>query len=290
MKLSILIVNWNTRDLVVKCVNSILKYAPNFFYEVVIVDNASQDGSADTITNLFGHHKHIHLIQSLRNLGFAKGCNLGYKSSAGEYVMLLNPDTEVYAEALEALVRYMDGHPEVGVVGPKLLNPNGTVQPSVRRFPTLRSSIAVFSGLHRFLPLSGYLMADFDYEREAEVDQVMGAALLTRRKIIEELGFLDDHFWLWYEEVDFCKRVNEAGYKIRYYPQSVIVHHKGAGFSQLPVFSRKRIVAKSLVYYFQKNGHFWDVWIIRLALPVVLFAAKAADYLQKFLGIKIKPR
>jgi len=150
--------------------------------------------------------------------------------------------------------------------------------------------MAVFSGLHRFLPLRGYLMLDFDYDRAAEVDQVMGAALLTRRSVIERIGFLDEKFWLWYEEVDFCRRVKNAGYAVEYWPGAEVMHHKGAGFSQLPVYKRKRTVARSLVYYFQKNGHVWDVWIIRLALPVILIAAKTADYLQKLLKIKIKPR
>lgn len=290
MKLSILIVNWNTRDLIIKCINSILKYPPNFYYEIITVDNASQDGSAGAIANLFGHNKHVHTVQSLRNLGFARGCNLAYKDSTGEYILLLNPDTEVTANALDDLVGFMDSHPETGAVGPKILNPDGTLQRSVRSFPGIWSSMAVFSGLHRFLKLSSYLMTDFDYNEEAEVDQVMGAALLTRRNVISELGFLDENFWLWYEEVDFCKRLKTAGWKIKYYPRARIMHHKGAGFTQMPVYFRKKTVAKSLIYYFKKNGRVWDPWIIRFLLPVVLFAAKSADFLQKLLGFKIKPK
>src|SRR3989344_1852664 len=286
MKLSILIVNWNTRDLLVSCINSILKFPPNFYYEIIVVDNASQDGSVGTVTNLFGHNKRVHVIQSLRNLGFARGCNLAYKSSTGEYILLLNPDTEVKADALEAMAAYMESHSEVAVVGPKILNPDGTIQPSVRRLPGIWVSMAVFSGLHRFLKLPRYLMTDFDYSQEAEVDQVMGAALLTRRTIIEELGFMDEKFWLWYEEVDFCKRLKDAGKKIKYYPGAQIIHHKGAGFSQMPVYQRKKTVAQSLIYYFKKNGHFWDVWIISIALPAILFAARFFD----FLGLKIKPK
>ncbi len=290
MKLSILIVNWNTRDLVIKCVNSILKFAPSFYFEIIVVDNASKDGSAGAITNLFGHNKRVRVIQSLRNLGFARGCNLAYKSSTGEYVLLLNPDTEVKTDSLEAMVSYMESHSEVAVLGPKILNPDGTLQPSVRRFPGIWVSMAVFSGLHRFINLPSYLMTGFDYSQEAEVDQVMGAALLTRRKIIDEYGFMDEKFWLWYEEVDFCKRLKDAGRKIKYYPGAQIIHHKGAGFSQMPIYQRKKTVAQSLIYYFKKNGHFWDVIIIQLALPTVLFAAKALDFLQRLIGFKIKPK
>jgi len=290
VKLSILIVNWNTRDLLVSCINSILKFPPNFYYEIIVVDNASQDGSVGTVTNLFGHNKRVHVIQSLRNLGFARGCNLAYKSSTGEYVFLLNPDAEVRAGTLDSLVGYMDSHPDVAVVGPKILNPDGSLQPSVRRFPGIWSSLAVFSGLHRVMKLSGYLMKNFDYNAESEVDQVMGAALLTRRKIIEEQGFLDEKYWLWYEEVDFCKRLKNAGYKIKYYPNAQIIHHKGAGFTQMPVYLRKKTVAHSLIYYFRKNGHWIDVLIIELALPTVLFGAKVMDFLQRLFGFKIKPK
>src|SRR3990167_624571 len=286
MRLSILIVNWNTRDLMIHCVNSILRYAPPFPHEVIVVDNNSSDGSADTLINLYNHNKNIRVIESIRNLGFAKGNNLAYKNSAGEYIFLLNPDAEVTEGALEALVNFMDAYPDVGIVGPKLLNPDGSLQPSVRRFPTLRSAIAVFSGLHRFLKLDKYLMSKFDYTKQGEVDQVMGAALLTRRKITETLGFLDEKFWLWYEEVDFCKRVKDHGHKVMYFPGAAVIHHKGAGFSQMPVYLRKKTVAQSLIYYFKKNGHFWDVWIISIALPAILFAARFFD----FLGLKIKPK
>ncbi len=289
MKLSILIVNWNTRDLVIKCVNSILKYPPDFDYEIIIVDNYSRDGSTDALVNLFGPNKRIHVISSLKNLGFAKGNNLAYQNSTGEYILLLNPDTEVREGALQNLVEYMENHPGVAVVGPKLVNPDGSVQRSVRRFPGIFSSVIVFAGLHRFWRPDKYLMDDFSYEETADVDQVMGAALLTSRKIISEFGFLDENFWLWYEEVDFCKRVKEAGYQVKYYPRAVIMHQGGQAFSQMEVFDRKRAVARSLIYYFQKNGNFLEVLLIRIILPLVLFAAKILDYLQKFFKFRIKP-
>lgn len=289
MKLSILIVNWNTRDLVVKCVNSILKHAPPFAWEAVVVDNGSADGSADVLTNLFGHNKKIKIIQSLRNLGFAKGNNLAYKNCSGEFIFLLNPDAEVTDGALEKLVSYLDGHADAGIVGPTMINPNGTLQSSVRRFPGIWSSLMVFSGLHRFIRQKRYLMDGFDYGREADVDQVMGAALVTRRSIIEKLGFLDENFWLWYEEVDFCRRVKNAGYQVRYYPGATVIHHFGQGFSQIAVYRRKKIAAKSLVYYFKKNGHFWDIFLIRIIMPVVLFAAWVMTGLERTFKFRLKP-
>lgn len=290
MKLSILIVNWDTRDLVVKCVHSILKHAVGINYEVIIVDNHSKDGSVEQLTNLFGHNKRIRVIQSFRNLGFAKANNLAYENSSGQYLLLLNPDTEIMEGSLPTMISYLQEHPEVGVLGPKLLNPDGTLQPSVRRFPGIWSSLVVFSGMHRFIRPKKYLMGDFTYDKVAEVDQVMGAALMTRREIVEKLGLFDDKFWLWYEEVDYCKRVKKAGSRVVFLPQASIVHFGAQSFGQLEVFMRKRIVAKSLVYYFQKNGHWYDLVLITVAMPAVLLAAKFLDFLQRLLKFKLKTR
>lgn len=289
MKLSILIVSWNTRDLVTRCLNSIVKNPPDFDYEVIVVDNHSQDGTVDELAALFGHNKRIRIIPSMRNLGFAKGNNLAFAESQGEYILLLNPDTEVLPGSLTTLVKYLESHPETGVAGPRLLNPDGSLQHSVRRFPRIWSGVLVFSGLHRLLRPRRYLMDDFSYEQEADVDQVMGAALLTSRKVIEGVGFLDEGFWLWYEEVDFCKRVKAAGYLVKFYPQAEIIHHGGKSFAQMDVYLRKKTVAKSLIYYFRKNGSALDVLTIRIALPAVLFAAKLLDGLQKIFHFRLKP-
>ncbi|MDZ4243656.1 MAG: glycosyltransferase family 2 protein [Candidatus Doudnabacteria bacterium] len=289
MKLSILIVNWNTRDLLIKCINSILNNAPSFDYEIIVVDNNSKDGSVETLTNLLGHNKKIRLLQSLRNLGFARANNYAFQNSIGEYIFALNPDTEVHPCAIDLLVSYMEAHPAVGVAGPKLLNPDGTVQQSVRRFPTIPSSVLVFSGLYRIFRPRRYLMDDFDYNHEADVDQVMGAALLTRRSIIEKLGLFDENFWLWYEEVDFCKRVKDAGYQVKFYPGAQVMHRGAESFSQLAVFERKRVAGRSLVYYFKKNGNIFQVLAIAVVIPAVLFAAWFLGRLERAFKFKLHP-
>lgn len=301
MKLSILIVNWNTRDLAVRCIHSVLKTADSLDYEIIVVDNDSQDGSFEALQNLFGYNplergkskfvasRRIKILEASANLGFAKAVNYAYKHSSGEYILLLNPDAEVRDSSLQKLVNYLDTHADAGIVGPKLVNPDGTLQRSVRQFPKVWSSIVVFSGLHRFFRPRKYLMDDFDYGKEGDVDQVMGAALMTRRKIVEELGFMDEKFWLWYEEVDFCKRVKEAGYKVRFYPGAIMMHQGARSFRQVPVYVRKKTVAKSLMYYFRKNGGILDIMIIRAGLPVVLFTAWFFGVLEKTFGLKIKP-
>lgn len=291
MKLSILIVNWNTRDLVVACINSILKNAPPFAYEVIVVDNHSQDGSADALTALFGHNKKIHLLPQLRNLGFARANNSAYQNCAGEYVLLLNSDTEVLPGALEKMAAYLDGRKDAGILGPRLLNPDGSVQRSVRRFPGLWAGVLTLTGLHRIFRPRRYLMDGFDYSRESAVDQVMGAALLTRRSVIERLGSLfDEKFWLWYEEVDFCLRAKNAGYEVIYFPQAQIMHRGAKSFAQISVYERKKIAARSLSYYFRKHGSWPQSALIKVLLPTLLFAAKSLDWLQKFFRFKVKIR
>jgi hypothetical protein len=289
MKLSILIVNWNTRDLVTRCIDSILHYPPDCDYEVIVVDNHSLDGSAEALFNLSSRSKQIRIIKSFQNFGFAKGNNLAYQNSSGEYVLLLNPDTQVREGALEGMVEYLESHPEIGVLGPKLLNPDGTIQHSVRRFPGIFSAVAVFAGLHRLIPLRQYLMPDFNYEKTAGVDQVMGAAFLTRRKVIEELGsFLDENFWLWYEEVDFCRRIKAAGYKIVYYPGAEIRHEGAGSFAQMSIYERKKTAAKSLAHYFEKNGSRGEVMVLRIVIPVVMALAWIAEGFERIFRVRHK--
>ena len=282
MRLSILIVNWNTKELVRKCLNSVLENPPAGDFEAVVVDNNSSDGSKEILQKEFGSEKQVKLIFSDKNLGFAAGNNLAYKYSSGDYILLLNPDTEVGAGALGELVNYLDGKPDVGIAGPKLLNPDGSLQPSVRRFPDLWSSMLVFSGLHRIFRPKRYLMDGFDCAREQEVDQVMGAALMTRRKIVERVGLFDEKFFLWYEEVDFCKRVKRVSYKVMYYPEVEITHHTAQSFSQLQLWDRKKTAARSLLYYFRKNGNAPEVVLLYLMMPPVLLIA----WLLSGFGIK----
>lgn len=288
MKLSILIVNWNTRDLVVKAIHSILRNAPPFDYEVVVVDNNSPDGSADTLINLFGHNKKIRILELARNVGFAAANNLAFSYATGDYILLLNPDTEVLDGALEKLVEFMEKNPAVGVAGPRLINPDGSFQPSVRRFPDIWSSVLILSGLYRFWRPKRYLMDDFDYNQIGPVDQVMGAALLTRRKIIEQLGFLDENFWLWYEEVDFCKRVKDADWQVMHYPEAVIMHHGAQSFAQIAVYSRKKTLARSLIHYFSKHGNVLHRLFIKLLMPVIVFAAYLLKAF-KHIGVGVNP-
>lgn len=289
MKLSTIIVNWNTKDLLMKSLESILANRPPVSFEVIVVDNNSSDGSQEMLKQRYSGDERIKIIESSVNLGFAKANNIAARESSGEYIFLLNPDTEILGQAIASLVDYLDRHQEVGVVGPRIVNPDGSLQPSVRRFPTFLASLLVLSGLHRFFRPRTYFMDDFDYSRESEVDQVMGAALMTRRAITERLGLFDEKFWLWYEEVDFCRRVKNAGHKIYYYPEGVVVHRGGESFSQLDVFSRKKAVGRSLVHYFHKHGNFFEGLAMRAAVGLILGVALGMAAAQKLFGVRSRP-
>lgn len=288
MTLSILIVNWNTGELARRCIESILKTAPPSDFEIIVVDNASTDGSFDMLKAAFGAEARVKLLKAETNIGFARANNLAFGQSRGDLILCLNPDTEVMPDALAKLTDFILANAHAGVVGARLTNPDGTVQNSVRHFPSIWSSILILLGMHRIFNPKKYLMSDFDYSREAEVDQVMGAALITRRSLIEKIGFFDEGFWLWYEEVDFCKRVRQAGYKVIYYPKSVIIHHIGKSFSQMPPYLRKKTMARSLALYFKKHGNLFEVLLIRVAAPFAILIALTGSLIQRLFGMKQK--
>lgn len=289
MNLSILIVNWNTRDLLLNCLDSILRFAPSVDFEVIVWDNASSDGSFVALEQQFSQCRELKLFRSPVNLGFAKGVNKAYESAKGTLILLLNPDTEILSGSLQSLVDFMSATPSAGVVGPMLINTDGTLQKSVRNFPDIWSSLLVFTGLHRFWRPVKYFRDDFNYQQSAMVDQVMGAALMTRRRVIDEIGFLDENFWLWYEEVDFCLRVRQSGYQIWYTSKAKIKHAQAKAFSKLGVWQRKWIVTQSLIYYFKKNGSFFDRVLIYIILPFTLGMAGVIGMISYLTGKRTTP-
>lgn len=210
--LSVVIVSWNVQRLLRHCLNSVvgsleLPTGENAVTaEIIVVDNGSTDGSADMVRTEFPQ---VTLIANPDNRGFTVGNNQGIRASNGRYLLLLNPDAEVVADALSTLIAFMDAHPEVGLVGPQLLYPNGQVQSSRRRFPTLTTlffestwlqSLAPRASLHRFYFL------DQPEDSVLDVDWIVGAAMLARRETVENVGDLDEGFFMYSEELDWCRR------------------------------------------------------------------------------------
>lgn len=285
MDLSIIIVNWKVKDLLEKCLRSIFEQTKNISFEVFVVDNNSGDGSVEMVREKFPQ---VDLTASAENLGFAKGNNLAIKKSRGRYILLLNPDTEILENALEKMVRFMDAHPECGIAGCKLLNSDLSLQPSVRAFPDLASQIFILLKIHNFLPHSKaiyrYLAGGLDYEKTQEVDQVMGAFMMIRREVTEKIGLMDETFWLWYEEVDFCKRAKDAGFKILYTPEAKIIHLYGQSFKQALSVPKQKVLNRSLAYYFKKHGTKGERTVIQILRPLSLALAWLVQI------FKFKPR
>lgn len=233
MDLSIIIVSRNTGEMLRRCLASLSAGTGGLACEVVVVDNASRDGSPEVVRTEFPRAL---LIANDTNAGFGRACNQGMARTTGEYILLLNADTQVVGTAIPTMVAFMRAHAEVGALGCRLLNADGSFQASCRRFPTLRTEVWERTGLSRLFPRSplfaAYRMAGADFGQAQEVDQLMGACLLLRRAALEAVGPMDEGFFLYYEEVDLCFRLKQAGWKIYYLPEAQVIHHGGQSSQQ----------------------------------------------------------
>jgi hypothetical protein len=232
---SVSIVNYNAKEYLDRCLTSLYKSIKNHSFEVVVVDNFSSDGSSDLVRLKFPGVK---LIQNTSNLGYTKANNIGIKRSTGKYVISLNSDTKVSGNAIDRLIEFMDSNPDAGAAGPKLLNSDGTLQMQCRRgFPTLINSLFYFSGLNRLFPksklLGGYLLTYLDDKNTVEVDSLCGAAMIVRRDVIDKVGLMDESYYMYGDDIDWCIRIKKAGWKIYYLPDAEIIHYGG-------ISSRKR--------------------------------------------------
>lgn len=271
MKLSIIIVSWNVKEDLVNCLRSIEKNRPCEQFEVIVVDNASTDDTTETIKRDFPE---IILVSNSKNRGFAAANNQGIKRSQGRYLLFLNPDTIIHAGSLDVLVRFMDDNSNVGACGPKLLNADGTTQPSARRFPTFRGALY----RHTFLrslrifrsEYKKWLMKDFEHDRQMDVDQLMGSALMVRRSVIEQVGDMDESFFMYYEEVDLCYRIKKAGWRTVFVPEAVITHLGGQSAGRIPTKKRMMMLTSMLIFFRKHRGRFATVIFSCVFKPAVI--------------------
>ena len=243
--LGIVIVNWNTCDYLEKCLETVYASEGDFSYQVVVVDNHSNDNSAAMVREKFPQSD---LIVNDENMGYPCGNNvglrfLGYHAphnidvDAPRYALLLNPDTELPPTALYEMIQFMDSHPDIGVAGPKLILNDGSLDKACRRgFPTPMVSFYHYSGLAKLFPNSKrfgwYNMTFADENEELEVDSVVGAYMQVRKEAIEQVGLLDEVFFMYGEDLDWAYRVKQAGYKVWYYPKVIVYHVKRAASRQ----------------------------------------------------------
>ncbi|MDD5360685.1 MAG: glycosyltransferase family 2 protein [Ignavibacteria bacterium] len=233
--LTIALVTWNSEDEIAECLNTLFYSTakiPNLKLETVIVDNDSSDNTVKVVENFLRMtDQKIVFIKNDSNLGFTKACNQAIHASTGDYVFILNPDTEIFDDAIEKLVNYLDAHDDVGVVSPQLITFSGNIQFSCRTFPTYRDLFFEMSLLSTLFPKSEYFsrwkMRYFDHNSTREVDQPMGAALLLKRKVLEAVGGLDERFIMFYNDVDFCKRIHDSGFKLVFLHTARVRHIQG---------------------------------------------------------------
>jgi GT2 family glycosyltransferase len=275
MKLSVVIVAWNSAADIDACIDSI-NYGQEF--EVIVVDNASTDNTL----GLLRQHHHLKLVENSSNLGYARANNQGTRLATGEYLLLLNPDTRIELGALDTLSRYLDEHPEVGAVAPRLISPDGKTQFSIRSFPTSASLFWELIGLARLFPKSRFFgrwkMKYFEYERTAEVEQPMASCLMLRITALASLAPnsslptanfpMDERFPIFFNDVDLSKRMADAGWKTVYLPDARVIHRHGASTKQV----RAKMIReshRSAFRYLRKHDHsdlFWLKAVVLLPL------------------------
>jgi N-acetylglucosaminyl-diphospho-decaprenol L-rhamnosyltransferase len=252
--LSIVIVSWNVHTLLRACLASIQDGKDTLEAETIVVDSASSDGTPEMLQTEFPW---VRLIEPGENVGFSKGNNLGMEASRGRFVFLLNPDTEVVGNALPQMVTYLDAHPEVGVLGPQLLNMDGTIQSSRRRFPTAWTAFFEATWLEPIAPqaiLTHFKMLDCPDDQTLSVDWVTGAALLARREAIEQVGGMDTGYFMYSEELDWQRRIKEAGWQIAYIPAAKIIHHGGKSSEQVTAQRDINFHTSKIRYYRRYHG------------------------------------
>jgi GT2 family glycosyltransferase len=253
--LSICIVTYKVRDLLRDCLNSIYAQPPAFPFEIIVVDNHSEDG---TIAMLRQEYPQVRLQENPRNEGYTRPMNQALKAGCGQYLIQLNPDTLVQPEMFDRLVQFMEAHPEAGICTPKVFNRDGTMQKQCRRSAARPwDAFTYFSGLSRRYPndrrFAGYLMTYLDENEVNEVEAVSGSCMFIRRAVISQIGHLDELFFAYQEDADFCFRARVAGWKIYYVPQAQIIHFGGLGGARVEVYRSIYEWHRSYFLYYRKH-------------------------------------
>jgi GT2 family glycosyltransferase len=252
---SLIIVNWNTRDLLRKCLRSVSGAAKLVRSEVLVVDNGSSDGSAGMVRHEFPW---VRLIEAGSNLGFARANNIAIRESRGCYVCLVNSDVVLLDGCIDRMVFYMDGEPAIGILGPRVLNADGTLQTSCRGTPTLWNTTCRALGLDRCLPrwplFSGLQMTYWNHDGIRSVDGILGCVWTVRRTAIDRVGLLDERFFMYAEDMDYCYRCRMAGWDVVYYPKAEVIHYGGASSRDAPTRSYVEANRSSFLYWAKYYG------------------------------------
>ena len=288
--ISIIIVNWNVREFLLKCLETIFKYTKNISYEVIVVDNASNDGSIEHMRRQFQpqiQSGKLLIIENRHNLGFAKANNQGLKEAKGEYILFMNPDMELLDNTPLKMKQYMETNKDAAACTTRLLYGDKSIQPNVKKNPTICDQLLILLKLHHFFRtkcLKIYLQKDFDYTTENQVEQIMGAFIFMRAETIRLLGGWNEEYPIWWEDVDLCFNLNKKGQKIFFTPISEVLHFEGKSFEQKSSLPKQKRFIKGMLTFFLKYKPKWQYLVLLALSPLSLFLA----YLTQI--FKIKPR
>lgn len=269
--ISIVIVNYNVKDFLLQCINSIYKSETSLSYEIIVIDNASTDNSKEIFEKMSLNSENLNYHYSEQNLGFGKANNLGFDKANGKYTLILNPDTLVEQDTLEIMFQYMESNPDIGTAGCKVLNIDGTFQSACRRgFPTPWASFCKLFGLQKLFPqfklFARYNLNYLDEDETNDVDALIGAFMFARTDVLKQVNGFDETFFMYGEDLDLCYRIKEAGFRVSYYPKTTIVHFKGESskrstlnetkhfYEAMEIFARKHYGKSTLFYFFLKLG------------------------------------
>lgn len=284
MDLSIIIVSWNVRERLRENLRALFQaigQGRDLSAEVFVIDNNSADGSAEMVRKEFSQ---VQLITNKENLGFAQANNQALARAQAEFILLLNPDMRVGPDTLANMLTWMRENKQASIAGCHLVDARGRTVKQARRFPSILDQIAIILKLPHLFPgiLNKYLRVDFDYSRAARVDSIRGSFFMIRSSFFQaqEKILLDKRYFVWFEEVDFCRRIKKAGGEIWYTPAGQCLDYVGESFKQLPRGQAQKYFRDSMLKYFKKWQPVWQYWILKLAWPVGMFLARAGEKLR----------
>ncbi len=283
MDFSIIIVSWKVREKLRANLKALLASSREASFEIIIIDNNSGDGTLEMLRDEFSDCR---LIANSENAGFARACNQGLREAKGEIFLLLNPDMEIRPDTLANLKKWLAENPQADVAGIRLLDERGENLPQVRRFPNFWNQLAVVLKIPHLFPnvLADYLRADFDYSHAAKVDSIRGAFFAIRPSAIERFGYLDERYFIWFEEVDYCRTVAKNGGEVWYTPAAAATDYVGQSFSQVGQTVKQNYFKKSMLAYFKKWEPAWQSEVLAWAWDLSEVIVSFADI------FKVKPR
>jgi GT2 family glycosyltransferase len=275
--LSIVILNWNAKDLLKDCINSIYENTKDLNYEIIIVDNNSSDGSCEMVKENFLHRENCDLIENKHNKGFASGNNQAIRIAKGNAILLLNPDTLINADVLKRTYECLVQDEKLGVTGCKVLNPDGTLQLACRRMaPRPKDAFFKLFGISKLFKsnknLTRYNLTHVSEDEFLDVDSVSGCFLMIKREVIDRIGLLDETFFMYGEEMDWCMRAKKEGYIVRYCPVGTIIHYKGESSKKLGVKATYEFYRAMIIFYNKYNkgeSIFLFDWIVYVGIVLL---------------------